>query len=360
MTKLTSSLIVSVFLLLLPVVCFAQTTASTSAVTGTVTDPTGAVVAGATVTLVDTKTSLERTTTTNDRGVYLFAQIPPGQGFSLKFTAPGFESLELSGIALGVGNTETHNAQLTVGQVTTSVVVTAEAGATLNTTDASIGNVIEERRMKELPIQIRSSPASLIGLQPGVIGNNVGTGATNRVGSVTGSRADQGNITVDGIDANDQATGQAFATTGNAPIDAIQEFRTVTANPAASEGRSSGGQIELITKSGSNDWHGSLREFNRTAATAANSFFNNRSGVERPQLTRNQFGGSIGGPIYFPRFGEGGDAIFSGKDRLFFFFDYEGRRDAQGISYTRTVPLPHFRAGSLGYINAGCPANSPN
>ena len=358
MTKLTSSLIVSVFLLLLPVVCFAQTTASTSAVTGTVTDPTGAVVTGATVTLVDSKTSQERTTTTNDRGVYLFAQIPPGQGYSLKFSATGFETLELTGIALGVGNTETHNAQLTVGQVSTSVVVTAEAGATLNTTDASIGNVIEERRMKELPIQIRSSPASLIGLQPGVVGNNVGTGATNRVGSVTGSRADQGNITVDGIDANDQATGQAFATTGNAPIDAIQEFRTVTANPAASEGRSSGGQIELVTKSGSNDWHGSLREFNRTAATAANSFFNNRSGVERPQLTRNQFGGSIGGPVYLPRFGEGGPAIFDGKDRLFFFFDYEGRRDAQGISYARTVPLPHFRNGGLGYVNAGCPANS--
>lgn len=356
MTKLKSSLIVSVILLLLPVVCFAQTTASTSAVTGTVTDPTGAVVAGATVTLIDSKTSQERTTTTNDRGVYLFAQVPPGQGYKLRFTATGFESLELNGIALGVGNTETHNAELTVGQVSSSVVVTAEAGATLNTTDASIGNVIEERRMKELPIQFRNSPASLIGLQPGVVGNNVGTGATNRVGSVTGSRADQGNITVDGIDANDQATGQAFATTGNAPIDAIQEFRTVTANPAASEGRSSGGQIELITKSGTNDWHGSLREFNRTAATSANSFFNNRTGTPRPQLTRNQFGGSIGGPVYLPRFGEGTPPIFNGKDRLFFFFDYEGRRDAQGISYLRTVPLPHFRNGGLAYINnnPGC------
>src|SRR5215208_950195 len=358
MTKLTSSLLTGIFLLLLPVVCFAQATSSTSAVTGAVTDPSGAVVAGATVTLVDTKTSQARTATTSDRGVYLFAQVPPGQGFSLKFSATGFETLELSGIALGVGNTETHNAQLTVGQVSTSVVVTAEAGATLNTTDASIGNVIEERRMKELPIQIRSSPASLIGLQPGVIGNNVGTGAVNRVGSVTGSRADQGNITVDGIDANDQATGQAFATTGNAPIDAIQEFRTVTANPAASEGRSSGGQIELITKSGTNDWHGSLREFNRTAATAANSFFNNRNRVERPQLTRNQFGGSIGGPLYLPRFGEGGPSFTSGKDRLFFFFDYEARRDAQGITYNRTVPLPHLRAGSLGYVRAGCPSNT--
>lgn len=360
MTKFTSSLIVGVFLLLFSVVSFAQTTSSTSAVTGTVTDAQGAVVTGATVTLVDSKTSQEKTTTTNDRGVYLFAQIPPGQGYTLKFSAPGFEGLELSGIVLGVGNTETHNAQLNVGQVTSNVVVTAEAGATLNTTDASIGNVIDERRLKELPIQIRSSPASLIGLQPGVVGNNVGTGATNRVGSVTGSRADQGNITVDGIDANDQATGQAFATTGNAPIDAIQEFRTVTANPAASEGRSSGGQIELITKSGTNEFHGSLREYNRTAATAANSFFNNKSGVERPQLTRNQFGGSIGGPIYLPHFGEGGPTHWSGKDRAFFFFDYEGRRDAQGQTYTRIVPLAHLRAGGLGFVNntAGCASNS--
>jgi hypothetical protein len=356
MTKFTSSLIVGVFLLLLPVVSFAQTTSSTSAVTGTVTDAQGAVVAGATVKLVDSKTAQEKTTTTNDRGVYLFAQVPPGQGYTLKFSATGFESLELSGIVLGVGNTETHNAQLTVGQVTSNVVVTAEAGATLNTTDASIGNVIDERRLKELPIQIRSSPASLIGLQPGVVGNNVGTGAVNRVGSVTGARADQGNITVDGIDANDQATGQAFATTGNAPIDAIQEFRTVTANPAASEGRSSGGQIELITKSGTNEFHGSLREYNRTAATAANSFFNNKNGVKRPQLTRNQYGGSIGGPLYLPHFGEGGPTYISGKDRMFFFFDYEARRDAQGQTYTRIVPLAHLRTGGLGFVNrnAGC------
>src|SRR6185369_706404 len=173
MTKLTSSLIVGAFLLLLPVVCFAQTTSSTSAVTGTVTDAQGAVIAGATVKLVDSKTSQERTTTTNDRGVYLFAQVPAGQVYTLKVSATGFESLDLAGIALGVGITETHNAELTPGQVSANVVVTAEAGATLNTTDASIGNVIDERRLKELPIQIRSSPAPLIGLQPGVVGNNV-------------------------------------------------------------------------------------------------------------------------------------------------------------------------------------------
>jgi hypothetical protein len=356
MTKATHAFVASLLLLLLSVAVSAQVTSSTSSVTGVVTDPTGAVISGATVTLTDTKTSKELTVTTDEQGVYRFNQVQPGQGYRLTFTGVGFQTLTISDIALGVGNVETHNAQLTAGQVTETVEVTASGEATLNTTDASIGNVIETRRLRELPVQIRSSPASLMSLQPGVVGNNIGTTATNRVGSVTGSRADQGNITVDGIDANDQATGQAFATTGNAPIDAIQEFRTVSTNPSAAEGRSSGGQIELVTKSGTNEFHGSLREFNRTAATAANSFFNNKNGVEKAQLTRNQFGGSIGGPVYLPKFGEGGDHIWSGKNRLFFFFDYEGRRDAQGVSYLRIVPLEHFRNGGLAYLNntAGC------
>lgn len=355
------SLVMSLLLLLLlPLGASAQVTSSTSSVTGVVTDPNGAVIAGATVTLTDTKTSKELTTTSDEQGVYRFVQVQPGQGYRIGVTAAGFQTFTLSEVALGVGNVETHNVQMTAGQVSETVSVTASNEATLNTTDASLGNIIETRRLVDLPVQFRGSPAALIGLQPGVVGNNVGTTTTNRVGSVTGSRADQGNITVDGIDANDQATGQAFATTGNAPIDAIQEFRTVSANPSASEGRSSGGQIELVTKSGTNEFHGSLREFNRTAATAANSFFNNRSGVARPQLTRNQFGGSIGGPVYFPRFGEGGPRLFEGRDKLFFFFDYEGRRDAQGISYLRTVPLQHFRSGGLAYLNntAGCPTNA--
>jgi hypothetical protein len=246
--------------------CFSAALASaqnTSGVTGVVKDSTGAVVAGADVKLTDTKTGTEQTTKTNDQGVYSFSKVAPGQGYTLTFTAPGFQTLVINEVALGVGNIETHNAELTIGEVSGTVVVTASNEVTLNTTDASIGNVISERRLKELPIQIRNSPAALISLQPGVVGNNVGTTSTNRVGSVTGSRADQGNITVDGIDANDQATGQFAATVGNAPIDAIQEFRAVSTNPSASEGRSSGGQVELVTKSGTNGFHGNVREYNR-------------------------------------------------------------------------------------------------
>lgn len=315
---------------------------STAGVTGTVKDSNGAVIAGADVKLTDPKTGVELTTKTNDQGVYNFPKAAPGIGYKLTFTAPGFQTLIINDVALGVDTVATHNAEMTIGEISGTVVVTASNEATLNTTDASIGNVIGERRLKELPIQIRNSPAALIGLQPGVVGNNVGATGTNRIGSVTGARSDQGNITVDGIDVNDQATGQFAATVGNAPIDAIQEFRAVSTNPGASDGRSSGGQVELVTKSGNNEFHGNVREYNRTAATAANSFFNNRAGIRRPALTRNQFGGSLGGPIV--------------RDALFFFFDYEGRRDAQQVANLRIVPLNHFRNGSLGFLNntAGC------
>ena len=352
--------VLSLLLFMVPVATFAQSTSSTSSVTGIVSDVNGSVIAGAEVKLTNTKNSRELVAKTDDQGVYRFSQVQPAQGYKLTVTSPGFQMLELENISLGVGTVETHNLQLSPGQVSETVLIQDQGGATLNTTDASIGNVIDTRRLVDLPVQFRASPAALMGLQPGVIGDNVGTGATNRVGSVTGARADQGNITVDGIDANDQATGQAFATTGNAPIDAIQEFKTVSTNPGASEGRSSGGQIQMITKSGSNDLHGSLREFNRTALTAANSFFNNRNGVKKPQLTRNQFGGSLGGPLYLPRFGEGGPLFMAGKDRLFFFFDYEARRDARGVSYLRIVPLAHVRAGGLAYLNnvSGCPAGA--
>ena len=337
------------FMLATLTLCFSAVVASaqsSAGVTGTVKDSNGAVIAGADVKLIDPKTGVELTTKSNDQGVYNFPRVAPGQGYKLTFTAPGFQTLIINEVGLGVDTVSTHNAEMTIGEVSGTVVVTASNEVTLNTTDASIGNVIGERRLKELPIQIRNSPAALIGLQPGVVGNNVGATGTNRIGSVTGARSDQGNITVDGIDSNDQATGQFAATVGNAPIDAIQEFRAVSTNPGASDGRSSGGQVELVTKSGTNDFHGNVREYNRTAATAANSFFNNRAGIRRPALTRNQFGGSIGGPIV--------------KDALFFFFDYEGRRDAQQVANLRVVPLNHFRNGGLAFLNntAGCASSA--
>ena len=356
----TAGFAVSIFLLLLLIFPSTGAAQTGSAVTGVVTDATGALIPGVEVKLTDTKTSRELVTTTNEQGTYAFTKVPQGTGYTLIFSASGFQRYILSDVTLGIGKTETYNAQLVPGDVAASVEVTSTTGeATLNTTDASVGNVISERQMRELPIQLRDNPAALIGLQPGAIGNNVGTGNINRVGSVTGARADQGNITVDGIDSNDVATGQAFETIGNLPVDSVQEFRTVTANPNSSEGRSSGGQIQLGTRSGSNEFHGSLREYYRTDKTAANTFFNNRNGIERPRLQRHQFGGSLSGPLPFLNFGEtDGPYIRSGKDRLFFFFDYEGRRDDSEVTRARVVPLQHVREGRIAYMNdaPGCTA----
>lgn len=352
------------FLVLLSLTAFGQ---ATSGVTGIVTDPAGALVPGVRVTLTDTKTSRALTTTTNDSGVYTFSNVQPGEGFRLTFEAQGFQTYSLNNVQLGIARVETQNVQLTAGQVTETIEVTSTTGdATLNTSDASIGNIIGRRQLRELPIQIRGTPAALIGLQPGAVGANVGAGGGNRTGSVTGARADQGNITVDGIDANDVTTGQPFNTVANAPIDSIQEFRAVTSGPNASEGRSSGGQIQLTTNSGTNEFHGSLREYWRHESFAANSFFNNRNGVIRPALRRHQFGGSLGGPLPFFNFGDGGGPLFkSGKDQLFFFFDYEGRRDRSQTSTSRAVPLQHVREGRIGYILAtsttngsACPATA--
>lgn len=338
-----------------------------SGVTGVVTDQDGARSPGIKVTLTDTKTARELTTVTNSSGVYAFNNIQPGSGYRLTFESQGFKTLVLADIQLGVGKIESHNAQMAVGEVTESVEVVSTSGdATLNTTDASVGNVIGRRQLRELPIQLRQSPAALIGLQPGAIGQNVAAGGGNRTGSVTGARVDQGNITVDGIDANDQATGQAFNTIANAPIDSIQEFRAVTAGPNANEGRSSGGQIQLTTNSGTNNFHGSLREYWRHETFAANTFFNNRNNVSRPVLRRHQFGGSLGGPLPYPNFGANDGGMFKdGKNRLFFFFDFEGRRDRSGQSTSRAVPLPHVLNGQIGYILAAstttgdpCPATA--
>jgi len=343
MGKTRITLFVFALVLLLRLLLLGQ---EVSSVTGVVTDKSGASIPRAEVQLSDTRQNAVRTTKTSNLGVFTFLNVKPGAGYNLTFSAPNFQTLTISNVTLGVGVTETYNASLGVGSPAATVVVEAKGEATLNTVDASVGNVMDTRRIADLPVQVRSTPAALMGLQPGVVGNNLGTPNINQVGSVTGARADQGNITVDGIDANDQVTGQAFVTVGNAPIDSVQEFRTVSALAGANQGRSSGAQIEIVTRSGTNDFHGNAREYHRNTVTAANDYFNNKTGIARPKLLRNQFGSSLGGPIL--------------KNKLFFFFDYEGRRDAQEVSYVRTVPLSHVLNGSLAYINSnpGCSDSS--
>jgi len=318
---------------------FAQDVAS---LTGVVTDQTGAVVSGASVKLVDTKTNVAYAAQTNELGAYTITKLLPGPGYKLTVSKEGFQSQVIDNIYVGVGVTHTQNAQLSIGKSTETVEVNGSGSqVSLNTTDTTVSTTLDMAMVHELPLPLRDNPLGLLLYSPGVTDATGGDDDTlgSRSGAVTGSRGDQSNYTLDGMDTNDFGTGQAFAMTAQAPVDSVQEMRTETANPLSAEGRGSGAQVQMVTKSGTNTFHGSAYEYNRTAATTANDFFNNRNGIERPALTRNQFGASIGGPII--------------KDKLFFFFNFEGRRDARSDLVNTIVPLDNFRAGNVGYINNG-------
>lgn len=299
-----------------------------ASMTGLVTDTTGAVIPGANVELVNTATNSVYKTTTNEIGTYTIANAIPGPGYKVTFSRDGFQSVAITGLYLNVSATRTQNAKLPVGTATQSVEVSAQSeNVTLNTTDATVGNNFEVQFLNDLPVANRDSPAALFTQQPGITLD----------GAVTGARVDQDNVTVDGLDVNDMATGNFGAIVGNAPVDSVQEFRGVTAGPLSSAGEGGGGQFDLVTRSGSNQFHGAVVEYHRDADTEANDWFNNNAGIPRPPLIRNQFGGNIGGPIL--------------KDRLFFFFDYNGRRDTLSNVVERVVPMDAFRNGNISYIN---------
>jgi hypothetical protein len=322
-----------------------------ASITGTVTDKTGAAISDADVKLMDTRTGAVYGSKTGVYGAYLFARVAPGPAYTLTVSKDSFKSVTVSNLYLAVATTRTQDITLEVGAVTQKVEVTSEGSVSLNTTDTTIGNNFDMHAVASLPNQFRDDPAGLLRLQPGVVSapssNDDNPQSASRDGSVAGARADQDNITVDGIDASDFSNGQAFATVSPIPLDAIQEFRTEVANPLAESGRGSGAQTIITTKGGTNTWHGAAREYHRNTVTEANDFFNNKAGVARPKLIRNQFGGNVGGPIK--------------KDKLFFFFDYDGRRDASDSSQIAQVPLDHVRNnGDLAYVNnnPGCQANS--
>jgi hypothetical protein len=300
-----------------------------ASLTGVVTDQTGAVISGVDTTLRNPQTGVTYQTVTNGAGSYTFGQIKPGPGYDIEFKHNGFKSVVVSGLYLNVDATRVQNAQLTPGGLRETVEVSAaNQTVTLDTTDSTVGNNFQVQFLQNLPVENRDSPAALFVQQPGVTLD----------GAVTGAREDQSRVTVDGLDVNDLATGQFGAIVGNAPVDSIQEFRGVAAGDLSSAGGGGGGQYELVTRSGTNSYHGALAEYYRDRGLEANDWFNNNAGVPRPPLIRNQFGGNLGGPII--------------KNKLFFFFDYNGRRDTLSNVTERTVPLDSFRSGNISYINA--------
>ncbi len=293
---------------------------ATSSIVGTVSDESGAIIPGATVTLSATGSGVERSTETDERGRFQFLQAAPGT-HSLEFAKPGFRTEVLNDLELLVDTRSTLDVSLEVGQLSEVLTVEADSVA-LNTSDATVGNAFNETKIRQLPLLTRNV-VELMSLQTGV----------NRTGEVLGARKDQNNVTLDGLDVNDQQSPDPFGSVLPIPLDSVQEFRVTTGGGNANVGRSSGGQVSLVTKSGTNQFHGSAYAFHRNTPTAANTFFNKASGVARERLIRNQYGLSLGGPAK--------------RNRAFFFLNFEGRRDARSASQLRVVPSQDLRQGIL-------------
>jgi len=324
---------------------------STTSLHGIVSDANGALLPGATVKISDPKTGFSRSVVSGPDGGYSVLQVPPST-YNLEVSAPGFAVFKRQDVTLQVSSPATFNVTMQVQGTSVQVEVTSEAPL-VNTQDASLGNAFTERQLIRLPSEGRD-PAAILSLQPGVtfIGGDKSIDQSNdsRGGSVSGARSDQTSITLDGLDDNEQLLGYAFQGALRSTLDSLQEFRVTTSNGNADEGRSSGGQVSLVTRSGTNGFHGTFYEYNRSKIGEANDWFNEAAQVGAglknvpPHLIRNTFGATFGGPII--------------KDRLFFFVAYEGQRKRETTQITQTVPSDLLRQGTMQYL---CnPSADPN
>lgn len=341
-------------------VSFSSAQTGTTSIRGTVLDKTGAAISGAKVTVTNTGQALQREMQTENSGEYRFLGLPPGT-YNVTVEKAGFRTFEQRNLQLLVDVPTTSNVTLNVGATVESVDVSG-AAETVNTTDASLGNAFSELQVKQLPLESRNVP-DLLSLQAGVLytGNrpDVDRSVDTRSGAVNGARSDQSNVTVDGIPVNDKG-GDSFTSVLPVTPDSLQEFRVTTTNYGADQGVSSAAQVALVTKSGTNSFHGSVYEYNRNSFASANDYFIKAAQVDSglpnkpPQLNRNIFGASVGGPIL--------------KDRFYFFLNYEGYRDAEAISAERTIPTASARNGIIEYLcsegtsgvlnTSQCPGNS--
>lgn len=303
---------------------------------GLVTDPAGATVPGAKVTLTNNATGNVRETVTTEAGIYRFPALPVVGTYKLKVEAKGFRSFEVTDVVVTVGRTVTQDIHLELGAA--SEVVQVEAGVQLvQSTESQVGDVLDQRIWQSLPLETRSQNEFINNLA-GVVPNDFA--GTGRGASVDGARTGTGNFMVEGYDNNDQGLGGGGSLMGpggaNTTIspDAIQEYRVIEHLPPAEYGKTGGFVTDTVLKSGTDRFHGSLFEYNRVQALAANSFFSNTAGL-KDSLVRNQFGGSIGGPIV--------------KNRTFFYFTTEFHRLRTGSPLTATATTQQF----LDFVNSG-------
>ena len=350
----TKQLLAACALFLLSALTIQAQTGGTGALTINVTDPTGAVIVGASV-KVSNAAGLTRSETTGTTGSFTFTLLPPGN-YTVSISAPGFSSIDVPSVAVNVTETHVLNQQLAVGAQQQQVTVQTEV-QTVQTENSTLGDVVGNRAINDLPLVTRNF-TQIMTLSPGVNASVVNAGALGRgfVSLYTNGQNDISNTyQMDGVTVNNFGGGSAdgsafFGQIATPSPDALQEFKVQTAQYDASFGRNAGAQVNLVTRSGSNDFHGSLFEFFRNEDLNANDFFRNRSGLGRGILRQNQFGGTVGGRII--------------RDKLFFFGSYQGTRQLNGVAAdgAATVNLPpqltdNRSAAALGA--AFCPQNNP-
>jgi hypothetical protein len=315
---------------------------ATATLSGTVEDQTGALIAGAIVTAVNTATTLQREATTGSAGNYTLPLLPPGT-YIVRVQAQGFTPVENRNVVLNVGDQKALQIQLKAGNVNATVQVTDDEA--LINESPSVGTVVNRQFVENMPLNGRSFQ-SLIILTPGVVAAKATFGEQGQF-SINGQRTNSNYFTVDGVSANFSinaggGTGQAGG--GELPalnasggfsnlvsVDALQEFNIQTSTYAPEFGRSPGGQISLLTRSGTNQFHGSVFDYLRNDALDATDWFVNARRQTKPALRQNDFGGVLGGPVIIP-------GLYNGRDKTFFFFSYEGLRLRQPLSASTQVP----------------------
>ncbi len=309
-------------------------TASSATIVGTVTDQSNANVPRATVKLTNTATSLSQTVTANDAGQYTFPTVNPG-AYLIEVSKQGFGTATVRDLAIDVAKSYTVNVSMHLGSLTQTVTIEAGATVQLETTTSQVGNVIDNNEMDHLPT-LQHDATELIALQPAVspgMGNS--TFPTPDVRSA-GAMDDQNTYTLDGIDISDNLVGAGTWI----PVyeDSVQEFDFGVTNPNATFGRSSGGQVAMLARHGTNDYHGSVYWYTQNSALNANSWDNDVAGIAKPKLIDNRGGARVGGPIF--------------KNKTFFFANYEFRRFPQSTTITKSVPTDSLRDGILKFQDA--------
>ncbi|MEW6131258.1 MAG: TonB-dependent receptor [Acidobacteriota bacterium] len=309
-------------LTILPTVSLAQTP-TTGRIAGTVKDQTGAVLSGAEIMVTNQATGIERKITTDDAGTYSLPLLPPGE-YRVTFQANGFKKSIFDNIKVVITETTSLNAVLQVGAISEETVNINAAAPLVQQEGAQLGRVIDSRTVSELPLATRNF-TQILGLSPGAatyLPDNTSVGRNSQNISVNGARVTNNNFQINGVDANSMGTNSAPSLAVPAP-ETIQEFKVQTSLYDATFGRSGGGNIQAVTKSGSNDFHGTVYEYFRNQALNANNPFLQAAGVDRPELSRNVFGGTLGGKIV--------------KDKTFFFASYQGTREKNGASIINSL-----------------------